>query len=75
MDGAVAGTCEYVVEGSTITFTHTVVDPVFEGQGIGSALAKRALDDARAGGLKVVAQCRFIAAYIQRHHDYADLVG
>lgn len=75
VDGVVAGTCEYVLDGPVITFTHTVVDPAFEGQGVGSALARRALDDARADGLRVVAQCRFIAAYMQRHSDYADLIG
>lgn len=75
VDGAVAGTCEYILDGSTVTFTHTVVDPAFEGQGVGSALARRALDDARADGLRVVAQCSFIAAYIQRHSEYADLPG
>lgn len=75
VDGAVAGTCEYRLEGSTITFTHTVVDPAFEGRGVGSALARKALDDARSDGLRVVADCRFIAAYLQRHAEYSDLLG
>lgn len=75
VDGAVAGTCEYRLDGSAVTFTHTVVDPAYEGQGVGSALARRALDDARADGLRVVAQCSFIAAYIQRHPAYSDLLG
>jgi len=71
---SVAGTCEYELSGQVITFTHTVVSPEFEGRGVGSALARRALDDARKRGLSVVPACRFIAAYIQRHPDYADLV-
>src|SRR5690606_17493780 len=54
--------------------THTVVETAAEGRGVGSALARTALDAARAEGLRVVPQCPFIAAYIARHPDYADLV-
>jgi predicted GNAT family acetyltransferase len=57
-----------------IRFLHTEVDPEFEGQGIGSVLASTALDQVRARGLRVVARCPFIAAYIRRHREYADLV-
>lgn len=53
LDGKVAGACHYRLDGKTITFTHTVVDPAFEGKGFGSALAKHVLDDSRALGLKV----------------------
>ncbi len=63
------------LEGKTITFTHTVVEPEFEGKGVGSALAKHVLDDSRAQGLKVVPACKFIAAYISRHSEYQDLVA
>jgi uncharacterized protein len=34
-----------------------------------------ALDDMRARGLKVAPVCPFVAAYIRRHPEYADLVG
>ncbi len=75
LGGQIAGYCEYEVAGSVITFTHTVVDPAFEGRGVGSALAMRVLDDARDGHLSVVPACRFIAAYIQRHPEYGNLVA
>ncbi|WPB57412.1 GNAT family N-acetyltransferase [Xylophilus sp. GOD-11R] len=71
---SLAGFCAYDREPDRIVFTHTVVQPEFEGRGVGSALAERALDDARAQGLKVRPSCRFIAAYIERHPQYADLV-
>lgn len=57
-----------------ISFTHTAVPDAFEGQGVGSALARTALDQARADGLAVVAPCSFIAGWIDRHPAYADLV-
>jgi hypothetical protein len=43
--------------------------------GVGSRLAKGALDDVRRRGLKVVARCPFIAAWLKRHPDYADLLA
>ena len=54
-------------------FTHTSVDPDYEGHGVGSALARAALDDVRAHGISIVARCPFIAGYIDRHPEYADL--
>ena len=55
-------------------FTHTVVDPAFEGQGIGGTLARAVLDRARADGKHVVPLCPFIRSWIDKHPDYADLV-
>ena len=75
VDGAVAGYAEYRLGERTIIFTHTVVQPAFEGRGIGSRLVRFALDDARARGLKVRPQCPFFAKYIATHAAYADLVG
>jgi len=69
-----AGYCEYRRSAGVIALTHTVVSPGFEGRGVGSALAVRALDDARSEGLQVEPACSFIAAYIVRHPAYADLV-
>jgi predicted GNAT family acetyltransferase len=75
VDGQEAGSAYYVVDDGTITFTHTEVDDAYEGQGVGGALAKFGLDDSRAKDLRVVARCPFIAGWIERHPDYADLVG
>ncbi len=58
-----------------IVFPHTEVPPEFEGRGIGSKLVRGALDYAREQGLRVVPACPFVAAYIQRHEEYQDLVG
>jgi predicted GNAT family acetyltransferase len=64
----------YRLQGNVITFTHTEVPHALEGKGVGSSLAKGALDAARAAGKKVVALCPFIAGYIKRHHQYQDLL-
>jgi uncharacterized protein len=75
VDGRVAGFARYQRTADVINFFHTEVDPEFEGQGLGSALASGALDDVRAGGGRALATCPFISAYIQRHPEYADLLA
>ncbi|GAA2095421.1 GNAT family N-acetyltransferase [Streptomyces albiaxialis] len=71
---AVAGTAQYMRSSEVIAFTHTEVDLAYEGRGVGSALARTALDAAREEGLKVVPVCPFFASYIRKHTDYQDLV-
>ena len=65
---------QYRRRNGTIVFTHTEVPLRLEGQGIGNQLAKTALEYARNEGLRVVPRCRFIAAFIERHPEYQDLV-
>ncbi len=72
--GKIVGISAYVPRPDRIIFTHTEVDDALEGQGMGSRLAKGALDDVRSRGLRVTPRCPFIAAYIRRHPDYQDLV-
>ena len=64
----------YELSGNVITFVHTEVPKELEGKGIGSRLVKGALDQVRADGLKVVAQCPFVNGYIGKHAEYADLL-
>jgi uncharacterized protein len=71
----VAGFIEYRDANGSRTLRHTEVSDDFEGKGIGSTLAKAALDDIRAKGLKVRPVCPFVAGWLDRHPDYADLVA
>jgi predicted GNAT family acetyltransferase len=75
VDGEVAGFIMYRREPGVIEMVHTDVDPKWEGKGVGGALVQGALDDVRAHGLKVRPYCPFVAAYIQRHSAYQDLVA
>jgi predicted GNAT family acetyltransferase len=70
VDGAVAGFARYRVAGDRIVFTHTEVDPAYEGQGLGSRLAFAALSAVRDRKLGIEPQCPFIAAYIKRHPEF-----
>ena len=75
VDGELAGAAYFDAADDLIVFTHTEVDDAYEGHGVGSALARGALDDVRTDGRrKVVARCPFIKAWIDRHPDYQDLL-
>ncbi|WP_024507021.1 GNAT family N-acetyltransferase [Bradyrhizobium sp. ARR65] len=64
----------YKLDGDVITFAHTEVPPELGGQGVGSKLVKGALEQVRVEGLKVIAQCPFVKAYIGKHAEYQDLL-
>ncbi len=74
VDGHIA-LAAYRLKPGVITFTHTEVPAALGGRGIGSLLAKAALDQVRQRGLKVVPLCPFIKAYIEKHADYQDLLA
>jgi uncharacterized protein len=57
-----------------VTFLHAEVPQELSGQGIGSPLARGALELARAQGCKVVPRCAFIASYIRTHAQFQDLL-
>lgn len=74
VDDALAGFTAYLPRGEVLVFTHTEVDDRYQGMGVGAALIQGTLDQIRARGGRVVPKCPFMAAFIQRHPAYADLV-
>lgn len=71
--GVVAGFAEYRDRDGVRVLTHTEVDTAFEGQGVGSSLARGVLNDVRDRGLAVQVRCEFMQGYIDKHPEYADL--
>jgi uncharacterized protein len=74
VDGVVVGIAEYRRRPGVISFIHTEIDPSHKGEGLGTSLVKAALDSARAEGLAVLPYCPFVRNFIDRHHEYLDLV-
>lgn len=72
-DGHIAFS-NYKRDGATITILHTEVPKQLNGKGIGSALVRGLLDIVRAQDLTVKPLCPFVAAYIAKHPQYANLV-
>lgn len=73
-DGQVS-VCEYEIVGDRAVFTHTYVPPELRGKGLAEQMVRTALNDARAAGRKVVPACSYVALFIQRHKEYADLLA
>lgn len=74
VDGGLAGFADYELRDGRRWFVHTEVDDRFEGKGIGSQLAQRALELARDSGEPIVPACPFIASYVERHPEFEPLV-
>jgi predicted GNAT family acetyltransferase len=75
VDGELAGFTQFMLGHGVAVFPHTEVDEKFEGQGLAKTLIGAALDDMRAKGVKVIAQCPFVKAFIAKHADYQDLLA
>lgn len=73
VDGQVAGFAEFTDRGDRRVFPHTEIDPEYGGRGLGSIVVRAALEATRDDGLKVVPLCPFVAKYIERHPEFADL--
>ena len=54
-----------------ISADHTGVPPAAEGHGVGAALVRRMVEDARAKGWTIVPRCPFVAAQAKRHPEWA----
>lgn len=65
---------EYMKVGNTLIFTHTEVPESFEGQGIGSKLAKTALTYVKDNEMTAAPLCPFVKSYIDEHPEYKSLV-
>lgn len=72
-DGDLAGFLEYRLVGARRILVHTEVLEAFAGRGVGTALARHALDVARAAGTRVTVKCPFINAWLERHPEYAGM--
>jgi hypothetical protein len=64
---------DYMENGDTIVMMHVGVSPEHRGQGVAGKLTEAALEYAREKSLRVIPTCPYIAAYIRRNPQYAEL--
>ena len=72
--GELAG-CVYEDAGDRWVLTHTFVPPAARGLGLAEKLVRAALAEARARRRKIVPACSYVAAFVARHREFADLVA
>lgn len=65
-----AGFLEYRLVGDRRILLHTEVLPAFGGRGIGAAMARHVLEEARTSERRVTVKCPFLRAYVERHPEY-----
>ncbi len=76
VDGELAGFVTYRLEDGRITLVHTEVDDEHSARGLGTLLARWALDDARRRGLAIVPACPFIVSIVRKDPDeYLDAIA
>ncbi|MFJ9850316.1 GNAT family N-acetyltransferase [Streptomyces sp. NPDC101150] len=73
VDGRLAGLTAYRDRGAQRVFYHTEVDDAFAGQGLASRLVREALTDVRESGKRVVPVCPYVANFLERHDEFADI--
>ncbi|WP_258053558.1 GNAT family N-acetyltransferase [Streptomyces sp. Ru72] len=74
VDGKRAGLTAYRDRDAQRVFYHTEVDDAFAGQGLASRLVQEALTDVRESGKRIVPVCPYVAKFLKRHEEFADLV-
>ena len=73
-DGKKIASMHYLSENSTLTIEHTVVDPAFEGQGLGKLLIKTITEFARTHSLKIVPVCPYAKKVMERSGEFQDVM-
>ncbi|MFJ9928400.1 GNAT family N-acetyltransferase [Streptomyces misionensis] len=73
VDGELAGFTEYLDRDEQRVFYHTEVGDAFAGQGLASRLVEQALIDVRRAGKRVVPVCPYVASFLRKHEEFADI--
>ncbi|MFJ7068038.1 GNAT family N-acetyltransferase [Streptomyces sp. NPDC101115] len=68
-----AGLTAYRDRDDRRVFFHTEIDDAYAGQGLASVLVRQALDDVRASGLRIVPVCPYVAKFLKKHEEFADI--
>ncbi|GAA4802145.1 GNAT family N-acetyltransferase [Nocardioides caeni] len=73
-DDAVIGFTQYRLPDDVhVDFVHTEVDESYGGRGIAGELVAFALADVRAEGKRIIPHCPYVAKWIAKHPEYADI--
>ncbi|MFF1649394.1 GNAT family N-acetyltransferase [Streptomyces sp. NPDC058240] len=73
VDGTTAGFTVYRDRDGQRVFYHTEIDDAFAGQGLASVLVTEALNDVRRSDMRIVPVCPYVAKYLKKHDEFADI--
>jgi predicted GNAT family acetyltransferase len=71
VDGVEGGELTYSARGDELLFTHTYVNPVHRGLGLGAVLVRNAIDDVLATSTaRITSGCWYVTEWIDKHPSY-----
>ncbi|MEU2134666.1 GNAT family N-acetyltransferase [Streptomyces sp. NPDC018352] len=73
VDDERAGLTAYRDRDNQQVFFHTEIDDVYAGQGLAAILVEQALTDVRTSGKRIVPVCPYVAKFLTRHREFADI--
>ncbi|MFF9018147.1 GNAT family N-acetyltransferase [Streptomyces sp. NPDC014870] len=68
-----AGLTAYRDRDDQRVFFHTEIDDAYAGQGLAAILVEQALADVRASGLRIAPVCPYVAKFLTKHGEFADI--
>ncbi|MFC9758104.1 GNAT family N-acetyltransferase [Streptomyces sp. NPDC056921] len=73
VDDKRAGLTAYRDRDDRRVFFHTEIDDAHAGQGLAGILVEQALTDVRASGMRIVPVCPYVAKFLKKHTEFADI--
>ncbi|MER6778396.1 MULTISPECIES: GNAT family N-acetyltransferase [unclassified Streptomyces] len=73
VDETRAGLTSYRDRDDQRVFFHTEIDDAYAGQGLAAVLVQQALADVRTSGLRIVPVCPYVAKFLTKHLEFADI--
>lgn len=73
-DAGPSAALSYTPANGLVIFEHTFVPEELRGQGLAAHLVRSALTEARQRHWRVVPRCEYVAGFIARHPEFADLI-
>lgn len=70
----VVGKIEFVKDNNELTITHTLVNPLFRGQGIAKILMEKVIELSKEKGLKIIPVCSYAVSYFEKNKEYKELL-
>jgi predicted GNAT family acetyltransferase len=64
----------YTPAGDRMVFDHTYVPEPLRGKGLAAILVRQGLEEARKQNWRVIPSCSYVASFVRRHPEFADLV-
>ena len=73
LDGHEAELTYSKMSASSVIADHTAVPDALKGRGVGAALARALVADARENGIRIMPLCPFVRAQLARHPEWSDV--